>query len=402
MKRAWRVIAVLVVAVLASWLALLLWAAQTHWRSPLLPATERVFHGNDFDAVFGSAVAQGSHLQVASAAEDFSALQSTAPAQLAAADFSILRYRFKHFPRTLELSLVFRTAENPGDVQTIALPWPGAGVSSFEVSRVARWRGTIIELGFAEFATAQNVPPEMGFKPFDVVDVELWSPSWRGDLAALATDWLGAWPWSQRSVHALGREGEVSHSRSVVLFAALAAAVAIGWAIMLLRLRGPRLLTLTIVCAALAWLALDLRWEAGLVQRLLATRTLYAGVAWPQRARIVGDSDIAQAADEVKARLLGTTAPTRILVDAGTRFQTLRLIWHLLPLNVGEFVQALPLGVALPDDCLIVFLDSDAWQSDPAIRTLLAHSQRVKPAPAAVGNGFVSTRLVAFRYHHAH
>jgi hypothetical protein len=402
MRRAWRVIAIFVVAVLASWLALLFWAAQTDWRSPLAPVTERAFHGNEFHAVFGTGAAHGSHLHVDSAGEDFSALQSTAPAQLAAADFSILRYRFKHFPRTLELSLLFRTAENPGDVQTIALPWPGAGVSSFDLSRVATWRGTIIELGFAEFATAQNVPPELGFKPFDVVGVKLWPPSWRGDLGALATDWFSAWPWSQRSVHALGREGEAPHSRSAVLFAALAAVVAIGWAIVLLGLRGRRLLLVTITCAALAWLALDLRWQAGLVQRLLATRTLYAGVAWPQRARIVGDSDIEQAADELKARLLGKTAPTRILVDAGSRFEMLRLVWHLLPLNVGELVQAVPLGVALPDDCLIVFLDSDAWQSDPAIRTLLAHSQRVKASGAALANGFDSSRLVAFRYRHAH
>jgi hypothetical protein len=89
-------------------------------------------------------------------------------------------------------------------------------------------------------------------------------------------------------------------------------------------------------------------------------------------------------------------------VDAGSRFETLRLIWDLLPLNVGELVQAVPLGVALPDDCLIVFLDSDAWQSDPVIRTLLAHSQRVKASGAALANGFDSSRLVAFRYRHAH
>jgi hypothetical protein len=402
MKRAWRVGAVLAVAVLASWFALLLWAAQTHWRSPLFPATERAFHGNAFHAVFGTAVARGSHLHVESAGEDFSALQSTVPAQLDAADFSILRYRFRHFPRTLELSLIFRTAENPGDVQTIALPWPGAGVSSFDVARIAAWHGTIIELGFAEFATAQNVPPALGFKPFDMVGVTLLSRSWHGDLAALATDWFSAWPWSQRSVHALGREGEAPHSRSAVLVAALAAAIAIGWAIVLLGLRGRRVLTVAIVCTAVAWLALDLGWQAGLVQRLQVTRTLYAGIAWPQRARIVGDSDILQAAQAVTSQFLGKTVPARILVEAGTHFQSLRLIWHLLPLNVGELAQALPLGVALPDDCLIVFFDSDAWRSEPPLRTLLAHSQRVEPSAATLANGFDSRRLVVFRYRHAH
>ncbi len=401
-RPAWGNAALLAVAILASWSMLLLWAAQAHWRGPLAAATERAFHGNEFHAVFGTAEEQGTHLHVDAAGKEFSALQSITPERLEAADFSTLRYRFKDFPRTLELSLVFRTAEEPNDVQSVALPWPGAGVSSFDVSRVEGWRGTIIELGFAEFATAQNVPPELGFKPFDVVGIKLSSRSWHGDLATLATNWFSAWPWSQRSVHSLGREGEAPPSRSAVLVAALAAAIAIGWAVVLLGLRGRRLLLVALACAALAWLALDLRWQAGLVQRLLATRTLYAGTTWPQRARTVGDSDVQQAADVVKSRFLGENAPTRILVESSSRFQSLRLIWHLLPMNVGELAQALSLRVALPDDCLIVFLDSNAWRSDPALHTLLAHSQRVKPVAAPVADGFDANRLVVFRYRHAH
>ncbi|MEO7063536.1 MAG: hypothetical protein ABI082_07185 [Dokdonella sp.] len=401
-RAAWGRAALFTGAVLASWIALLLFAAQVEWRSPLGATTERSFHGNEFHAVFGAAVERGTHLHVEASDKEFSALQSLAPEGLQAADFSILRYRFKNFPRTLELSLVFRTEQEPNDVQSVALPWPGAGVSSFEVSRIAGWRGTIIELGFAEFATAQNVPPALGFRPFDVVGIKLSSPSWRGDLATLATNWFGAWPWSQRSVHSLGREGEAPRAHSVVLAAAAAAVIAIAWAIVLLRVRGRRLLMVSLACAALAWFALDMRWQAGLVQRLLATRTLYAGTTWEQRARTVGDSDIQQAADDMKSRFLGDTGPARVLVESSSRYQSLRLIWHLLPMNAGELAQALPLGAPLPDDCLIVFLDSNAWRSDPAMRTLLAHSQRIEPAAASGANGFDPDRLVVFRYRHAH
>lgn len=389
-------------AVLVSWLVLLLWAAQVQWNSPLSATTERRFHGSEFHAVFGEGEARDTFLHVENSDKEFSALQSIAPEGLEAANFSTLRYRFKHFPRTLELSLVFRTAQEPNDVQSVALPWPGVGVSTFNLSRIAGWRGTIVELGFAEFATAQNVPPALGFKPFDVVGIKLSSRSWRGDLATQMTNWFSAWPWSQRSVHSLGREGEAPRSRSAVLVAALAAAIAIGWAIVLLRLRGRRLLMVSLSCAALAWFALDMRWQAGLVQRLLATRTLYAGTDWPERARTVGDSDIQQAADVVKSRFIGETAPARILVESSSRFQSLRLIWHLLPMNAGELAQALPLGVPLPDDSLIVFLDSNAWRSDPAMRALLAHSQRLEPAAVSNDNGFDPDRLVVFRYRHAH
>ena len=103
-------------AVAASWCSLLLWAADVDWRSPLGPAVQRTFYGSDFRAVFGSATARDSRLHVEAAAADFSALQSTRPAGVEARDFQVLRYRFADFPRTLELSLVFRTAEHPDDV----------------------------------------------------------------------------------------------------------------------------------------------------------------------------------------------------------------------------------------------------------------------------------------------
>lgn len=401
MRRAMRR-AAFVVALAASWFFLLLWAAGADWHAPVSPDTSRAFDGNRFHAVFGTAEPRGSALHVDSAGEDFSSLQAVAVPNVDAAMLPILRYRFGDFPRTLELSLMFRTAEHPDDVQTISLPWPGKGVSTFDLSHAQAWQGTIIELGFAQFATAHNVPAELGFKPFDLRSAQLWSPSWRGSLAALATDWFGAWPWSQRSVHALGREGEARGAQSAVLAVVLAAALAIAWAAVLLGLRGRRLLVMGIATVALAWFALDLRWQSGLVHRLLLTRTLYAGLPWSERERIVGDREILDAADEVRALLRSAPAPSRVLVAASSRYQALRLIWHLLPLNVGEFEVAMASGATLPEGGVIVFLDNDAWHDDAAVRALLAHSQRVHAAGALHADGFDEQRLVVFRYHHAH
>lgn len=389
------------IALMLSWLVLLLWAAGSDWRAPWQPDSERVLAGSRFHAVFGHAAPDGQRLQVTAAAADFSALQTTELPELSAADFPLLHYRFADFPRTLELSLVFRSAEQPDDVQTVALPWPGRGTSAFDLSGVAAWRGHIIEIGFAQFATAQNVPPALGFQPFELVSARLSSPSWHGDLAALATDWLGAWPWSQRSVHALGREGQARQMQSAVLCAALAVAVAIGWAALLLGLRGRRLLTVALMGVALAWLALDLRWQSGLLQRLQTTRTVYADVDAAARTGVVGDSDLQQAADEVRALIRGEPTQTRILVQAGGAYQWLRLMWHLLPLNVGALALAMPLADAIPDGCLIVFYDTDAWHRHPALRRLLAHSQRVYPSGVVMAHGFEEDApVVVFRYRH--
>ena len=328
-------------------------------------------------------------------------LQATALPDLRAADFPTLRYAFARLPRTMEVSLVFRTAEMPDDVQTISLPWPGTGASTFDLAHVASWRGTITELGFYESATAQLVPPARGFAPFELIAAELWSPSWRGDLAALTTDWFGAWPWSQRSVHALGREGDVPRAHSALLFAALAVVATIAWAALLLGVRGRRLATIALVCAAAGWLALDLRWQTGLVQRLKATRMLYAGVAWPERERIVGDSDIVAAADALKALLRDEPPERRILVQAGSDYAMLRMIWHLLPLNAAAFPHARTFGAALPEDTLIVFYGSDAWRTDPVMQRLLAHSERITAPGSVFAEDFEASPFVVFRFHHA-
>ena len=396
MRRTATRMAAFVVAVALGAFVLLLWAAHVRWNTPWAPDAQRQFAGDQFAAVFGTADARDGHLHVATTAEDFSAVQSVALPNVDAANFPILRYRFADFPRTLELSLVFRTAEQPGDVQTIALPWPGRSTSTFDLSRVPDWHGTITELGFAEFATAQNVPPPLGFKPFEIVEAELWSASWRGDLAALTTDWFGAWPWSQRSVHALGREGSAPPAFSAVLFAALVVVIAAACAMLLFGLRDRRWPLVVLASAALAWLALDLRWQSGLVHRLLATRTLYAGLDWPARARIVGDSDVLDAADDVRKLLRGAPVQKRILVEGSTRYESLRLMWHLLPLNVGEFMLARAFGGSLlPEGSYIVFLNNDSWYSDPALRELLAHSERLDAADARDSEG---NRLAVFRY----
>ena len=192
-------------AVLASWTVLLLIAARVEWSSPFSPAEQREFPGGDFTAVFGTASADEGALRVASSGADYTSLQSLHPSDLDADQFPTLRYRFADFPRTLELSLIFRTTEHPEDV-AISLPWPGDAVRTFDLSRIPEWHGHIVEIGFAEFPTAQLVPPAEGFKPFAIVETALCSRSWHGDLAALATDWFAAWPWTQRSVHALGRD----------------------------------------------------------------------------------------------------------------------------------------------------------------------------------------------------
>ena len=72
----------LVLAVLASWTILLLWAARVEPGSPFFAAEKREFPGDDFAAVFGAGTADSDRLRVTSASADFTSLQSLAPSHL--------------------------------------------------------------------------------------------------------------------------------------------------------------------------------------------------------------------------------------------------------------------------------------------------------------------------------
>jgi len=388
--------------VAASWILILLWAAGIDWSAPLAPAEQRDFAGREFKAVFGIGRPGSQHLRVESAGEDHTALQSLAPVDIDAERFTTLRYRFADFPRTLENSLVFRTEDDPDDVHTFSLPWPGAGVGAFDLRQVEEWRGRIIELGFAQFPTGQVVPPDQGFHPFGIEEAALWSPSWRGDLAALRTDWFGAWPWSQRSVHALGRESEAPRAHSIVLALALAAGAVALWAAIFFGWRERKVWAFAVGAAAFAWFALDLRWQAGLWGRLQTTRAVYAGLSWTERENTVADTDIAQAAEKVRTMLRDEPRHTRIIVQAGSGYEVLRLIWHLLPRNVGPASHAARFGMALPEGSLIVFYDTDEWRTRSYWRSLLAHSEHLASSGSIHGDGFEDERVVVFRFRHGH
>jgi hypothetical protein len=391
---------VIALALLASGILVLLWAARVDLKSPFSPASGREFPGADFTAVFGRASAIAEGLRVDAPGEDFTSLQSLAPSALDAADFPTLRYRFSDFPRTLELSFMFRTADDP-DVVVISLPWPGGSTRTVDLGRVPEWRGRIVEIGFAEFPTAQQVPPSEGFRPFVLADARLWSRSWRGDLAALATDWLGAWPWTQRSVHALGRDTDAPRARPIVLAFAIAAVLALGIFAVAFRARRRAFAWSAGIVVGVAWLMLDAVWQAGLWGRLQTTRAVYAHRTWDEREQTVADTDTVAAADSLRAMLRGEPESTRVLVyaDPGSGYELLRFVWQLLPRNAALFAYASPYRRSLPDGCLIVFLNSDAWRTDSRWRSLLSHSDHLASRGSIHGDGFDSEPVAVFRFH---
>ncbi len=334
----WRHLA-FVLALGATWLLLLLWAAGIDPRVPFTPAHTQSLPGSRYHAVFGKAMPDGQQLQVSAAAEDYSALQVTDVPELEAADLPILRYAFADFPRTLELSLVFRTRETPDDVETVSLPAPGAGTRTFDLSRVPTWRGTIVEVGFSQFPVAQLAPPTGAFKPFAFTGARLESDSWRGRIAAMWSSWFAHAPWQLISVSAIGpvETGDaLPHAPRPPLVVALALVALALVARFVLRWRGDRLARPLFAAAAIAWVGIDAAWMRELDYRRAVDRDIWGAIPFAQRQDHVADERTLAAAERLKALLANQPPTTRVLVNAETPHEILRLIYLAAPTNASS------------------------------------------------------------------
>lgn len=367
-----------VLILLTGFSGLLLWAADVDWGSPWNPEQQRNWLGSDFRIVMGGATQDEDRLRIGVIGDNHTALQSVALNGVDASSSPMLRYRFEDFPNTLELSLIFRRAGDE-DVNVISLPSPGNGDEWFDLGSIPQWQGRITEIAFAEYPTPQVVPPEQAFKSFSLVGASLTSRSWKGDLAALETDWFGEWPWSQRSVHALGRDTDTPRARSLVLCIAIAIAMALLAAKLVLRMRKQAMVRLTIGVCLFAWLLLDLQWQAGLHWRGSATESLYAQHSWPERELHGADRDLVEDARALKVALRSVPETARILVHSGSSFSVLRLVYHLLPLNVGVFSEALQVdGGKLPAGTILIVCDAPSWSFNAATGVLQGDSIKVR------------------------
>jgi hypothetical protein len=362
----------LVVLLAVLWIALVGWASDVPLGAQFQPSQRIRLEGNDFHVVMGAGVESGRRLGINAVGAEHMALQSHAlPETIDASAFPILRYRWEAFPRTLELSFVFRRVDQPDDVHTVTLPPAGSHAGYFDLSDVPDWNGRIAEIGFAEFPTAQLVPADIAFRPYTLVDAELWSPSWRGSLGALGTDWSAYRPWALMSVSALGPDAPWPHKPTPVVLLAIGLAASL-FLVMFVLARSWRWLGMTLAIAlAGGWIALDLRWLGEFADRHVLTRELYAGKPWRERASIEPDTALIAGAQRAHAWLARMPADTHVIVAAAAPYDILRLAYHLLPANVA------PIGVlshsaasSAMKPALLVVYDDPSWTFDAARHAL--------------------------------
>ena len=372
------------VAVALAWLFILAWAAGLRWNTPWSPQQTLSLPARNFHVVLGAGVEDGDSLRVGAVGYDGNALQTQKLHAIHARDWPILRYRFDAFPRTLELALVFRRADAPHNVQTVTVPWPGGGWHTVDLRQLPQWRGDIVELGFAEYATAQLVPPSEAFAPFRFDRVELASLSWRGGLAALHTAWFAYVPWALHSISALMPDRATFGAASplpVIIAGMLSSVLLLG---LILRWPARRWRGALGLGAIVGWALLDANWLRDLNARHALTEHLYAGKTWEERQRLQPDQDQAFMAARLGDWLTSQQGHPRILVAADSNYVFLRLIYLLLPHNVA--LLQLAQGQALPPGSLIVLYSSTQWKYDTQHGAVVGGG-RVYPADPVFESG---------------
>jgi hypothetical protein len=389
-KRRWLAAAALIVL----WVLVLGAAARIPLSAPLFAQRQLALSGQDFRPVMGAGVEDGSALGIGAIAADGNAMQSIPLERVRAADYRLLTYRFEDFPHTLELLLVFRRADTPDDVQTVALPWPGDGVVTVDLAAATpAWSGEITELGFAEYATAQLVPPSIAFQPFRLVSARLASPSWNAMPRLLRAAWFGYRPWSLASINVVGSSADRNASMpATIAIGLLLSLLLCAW---LLRWSRQQLLRGAMLGAAIGWALLDLRWLDDLAAKQRLTASIYAGKPWAEQARLQPDEDVAGFAQLVRQHLADPALQRRVLVASDSTYTALRLIYLLLPLNAAplESVAGVLPVRDWPSDTVIVLCASKRWRFDEAASTLVSEGRTIAVTPLFAGGNLAIYRL---------
>lgn len=338
MSRRYSLPIAMLIAILAFMLAL---------PGPVLPPWPESTHDIEpagLQPVYGKVQPEPDGSLFVTGTERDTALQVKQGLRVNAESLSVLRYSANDFPATLELALTWRRADEPLETHIATLPAPGTGSRAFALSGFPEWKGTIIELGLAQFPVPHHVPDGRGFQPFHLEALRLESPALANGIALFFDALIEPRPWTHHSINSLGRELDSGYGKPPIaaLLAGLAAFAICWWFLIGRQTSKPAFRCMPVVAAAaLAWLLLDMGWQARLSAQ---NRLTMASTADGMR----GDKDLVDASDRLRDWLARHRPKAKILVLASAAYTAHRLVYLLLPLDVAVATGALRAGAKQP------------------------------------------------------
>jgi hypothetical protein len=375
--REWWVSAPLLLAISAAFLitASLQFIA---WRAPPHPPTPLYRTGVELNLVEGNGHKGPDTLVVEALSDKGVAIASASSIQIEATDYSTVRLEVGGTPPSSGLFVLWRRADNPGEIFTLPLNRDDQQTLSLRVSDDAAWRGKLGEIGLAITAPLTE--------PLVIHRLTLLPVNTQPALSDLVAEWLTHEPWNAASINFL--YGGTPYPTLPLLVTAVAIVViACGLYFVLVWLRVMAFNPLVIPTLFFsAWLLLDLRWQFNLLNELSVTFHNYAGKTWIERRKSAEDGDLFDFAMRVKENLPAT--PVRILFFSDLDYLQGRGAYHLYPHNVYKSAR-LPSTQHFRSGEYIAFYQKAGMQYNPTTQKLLLGNNQEVPVDLILwGNGY--------------
>lgn len=353
------------------------------WFSGVAP---QIISGSSFSLARGAGQTTAEALTIHQTGEDEMAIAAYQTYGIRGEDFPELEWRMTSLGPPPEAFLLWRTAENPGATFTRPLQWHGAHPASLAMSDEPDWRGEITGLALLIRGKLNA--------PLILYNVKLRPMNARTALADLISDWTSREVWHGGSINYI-YGGRPEANMAIVPAAALWSLFAIGLYMVWHKWRRRSLnVHLIATLILIAWLMVDLRWQANLLSNLHETYARYAGKTWLEKHRTAEDGDLFDFIQAVKTKLGAN--PARVFMFSDFDYFRGRGAYHLYPHNVYYLIKdaALPPSGALRKGDNLVFYQKRDIAYHPERKELLWNGQ---PLPVELilfskGNAYFKVR----------
>lgn len=243
-----------------------------------------------------------------------------------AQDYAFLEVIPGELPATGDITLLWRSASDPGRVGAGPLPPLGQGPLRLSNLYDRGWQGEIIELGLA----IQGQPGQRA----GLAAIELQTMTASRMLVSLYRDWSHFVPWQQYSVNSHRGTGPsqpaIAHPLPMAALVLLASVLV--YVLLYLRRGGPPFDWRVLGILALAcWIILDIFWQARLLRQLAHTYETFTASDTAGQHLLGTDAALVSFINELKPRL---SPPGRVFVSSASDYGGMRGAYFLYPHNV--------------------------------------------------------------------
>lgn len=211
----------------------------------------------------------------------------------------------------------------------------------------------------------------------------LWLSTQPGNPSAFSTllsDWMHASVWTGPSINFDYGGPRNAHFPPVLLMALWASFATLCYALLNPPWRGFKSLAPYAVIWLIGWLALDVRWQWVLGQRLTQTHALYAGLDDEARQLAGPDRNLYPFLREVRGLLAGASASAKVFIVSSNAngYAAGRARYHLLPHNAYISDPSFPHAKQMrPGDYILALRPLPRFAYDRKQRVLLLKGSRL-------------------------